>query len=112
MHELGHAHLHLSENNECSFFDSEENIGKSTDKREIAADTFSSNALISEKLWAAHKQGLLTRPTAEKVEAFAEKLNIHQSIVAGRIRFEKGKYNLLPKISGKGNLREKFGYSE
>ncbi len=110
LHELGHAHLHLSNNTECSFFDSEENQRKSTDQREIEANSFASNALIPETLWEKHSGDLLIRPSVIKVERFAEQLNIHSSIVAGRIRFEKGKFNLLPKIEGKGSLRTKFSY--
>ena len=110
LHELGHAHLHLSDDKECSFFDSEENQRKSTDQREIQANNFASNALIPETLWEDHRENLLSRPTVAKVETFAEHLNIHSAIVAGRIRFEKGRFNLLPKIQNNGNLRERFNY--
>ncbi len=108
LHELGHIHLHISEAVSLAFFDSESNLRKTQDKRELEANQFAANALIPEQSWVEHRDDLLNRPTESKVNAFAEMLTIHRSIVAGRIRFEKNIYKLLPQIDGKASLRKQF----
>ena len=80
-----------------AFFDSEENLKKTTDDREREANEFASNALIPKEIWESHKKELLTKPSITKTTDFAERLNVHRSIVAGRIRFEKQNYKVSPR---------------
>jgi HTH-type transcriptional regulator/antitoxin HigA len=107
MHELGHAHLHLHDQTEA-FFDDVDRVSKTKDTREIEANTFASEALIDSKIWEANKSNLLKRPTAEKTVRFAESLNIHSAIVAGRIRWERDNYLLLPSLNANGRLKKLF----
>lgn len=107
MHELGHAHLHLHDLTEA-FFDDVDQVGKAQDTREVEANNFASEALIPESAWVANRENLLRRPSREKTLRFAEALNVHGSIVAGRIRWERDNYKLLPSLNTNGQLKKLF----
>ena len=105
MHELGHAHLHLHGQSEA-FFDDVDRVAKTKDRRELEANAYASQALIPSEAWASNKATLLRRPTVEKTQRFAESLNIHSSIVAGRICWERDNYTLLPQLNANGKLKK------
>jgi HTH-type transcriptional regulator / antitoxin HigA len=107
MHELGHAHLHLHDRTEA-FFDDVERLSKTEDIRERQANDFASEALIPKELWETNSTALLKRPSPDKTIRFAETLNIHSSIVAGRIRWERDDYKLLPTLSANRRLKKLF----
>lgn len=107
MHELGHAHLHLHDRKEA-FFDEVKKVARAKDKREIEANEFAAEALIPSEAWKRHGDTLLKRPTPEKTERFAEQLNIHSAVVAGRIRWERDNYKLLPSLNNNGRLKKLF----
>lgn len=103
-HELGHVFLHLFDNVYFDFFDEEGPIGR--DHLEVEADEFALNALIPDDQWEL----CLSRfaPSTESVELDAERLSIHPSIIAGRIRKELNDYTLLSDLVGHGKVRNQF----
>jgi HTH-type transcriptional regulator/antitoxin HigA len=105
MHELGHVYLHLHDPNEA-FFDDLDRVTKAKEVREVEANQFAADALIPKELWKAHQSSLTRRPSLEKTEHFAETLNIHSAIVAGRIRWERDDYSLLPSLNANGHLKK------
>lgn len=103
-HELGHVFLHLFDGLRYDFFD-EEN-GSDADAIEAEADRFALNALISDDLW----NQCLSRfaLSEEAVQIDAKNLSIHPSIIAGRIRKERGNYTILNELVEQGQVRPQF----
>jgi len=105
MHELGHIFLHLFDSLNLDFFD--EQNGVDEDEIEKEADDFALNNLIPEDLW---NQCLSRFSVTEKsVMIDAENLDIHPSIIAGRIRKEQNNYTILSNLVGQGKVRKSFG---
>lgn len=85
-HELGHILLHLTslkDRKNRIFLDMENR--EQPDKQEEEADAFARDILIPEK-YAHHLPSLTTK---DSIHAFAEKLQVHPGIVAGRLQHEK-----------------------
>jgi HTH-type transcriptional regulator / antitoxin HigA len=104
-HELGHVFLHLFSALRLDFFDEEDN--GSNDGIEREADKFALDCLIPEAAW---KQCLSRFAlSSEAVLIDAEKLGIDPSIIAGRIRKERGNYQVLNELIGSGTVRAQLG---
>ncbi len=104
LHELGHVFLHLFENLGLDFFD--EDDCNNDDPMEQEADDFALETLIPPELW----EQCLSRfsQTEESVRLDALNLDIHESIIAGRIRKESSNYSILNNLVGNGKLRPLF----
>ena len=104
LHELGHVFLHLFNGQRYDFFDEEG--ASETDSIEAEADQFALEALIPEELW----EKCLSRfaRTDEAVQIDASNLDIHPSIIAGRIRKECDNYTILTSLVGHGQVRPQF----
>lgn len=103
-HELGHVFRHLFENTHLDFFDEEGPIGD--DHLENEANEFALNSLIPSREW----EKCLSRfaITEETVRADADRLGVHASIIAGRIRQECNDYTLLTNLVGQGEVHRYF----
>lgn len=104
-HELGHVYLHLFDSLGMDFFD-EQDDGYDSDQIEQEADLYSLNKLIPPELWDTCLSRFTI--TEEAVLMDAERLAIHPSIIAGRIRSEQDKYYLLSDLLGSGMVRTQF----
>ncbi len=104
LHELGHVFLHLMDGLRYDFFDEEGTSGE--DKVELAADQFALDSLIPEAKW----DECLSRfaLSEEAVQIDATTLGIDVSIIAGRIRKERGDYTLLTSLIGQGQVASQF----
>jgi HTH-type transcriptional regulator/antitoxin HigA len=100
-HELGHVFLHLFGSLRLDFFDEED--GSESDGVERDADKFALDHLISDANW----RQCLSRfaLTDEAILIDAEKLNVHPSIIAGRIRKERNNYRIFNNLVGSGTVR-------
>jgi HTH-type transcriptional regulator / antitoxin HigA len=100
-HEIGHVFLHLYTSLRLDFFDEED--GFDGDGIEKEADQFALTNLIPDQLW---KQCLSRFALSEEAVLIdAEKLGIHPSIIAGRIRKERNNYHILSNLVGNGTVR-------
>ncbi len=106
-HELGHVFLHLFNSLSMDFFDEKNDESDSEDDIEKEADLFALNTLIPESKWNDCLS--IFSMSKEAVELDAERLSIHPSIVAGRIRNEKNNYTILNDSIGQGEVRVSFG---
>lgn len=104
MHELAHIILH-SENN-CNFFYDDLDSPDVTDLREREADSLAGEALVPSEIWEDSPARLI--PSAMAAEGLARELGVHIVIVAGKMRFESGKYMYLNKIINKERIRHLF----
>lgn len=104
MHELGHVFQHLFDSLRFDFFDEEG--GNNSDAIEAAADKFALDTLIPETLW----DQCLSRfaLSEEAVQIDAEAIGIDPSIIAGRIRKERGNYTILNALVGQGQVRSQL----
>lgn len=104
MHELGHVFLHLFDGLRFDFFDEEG--GADGDAIETEADKFALDALIPEELWDQCLSRFAMSEEAVKIDA--ETIGIDPSIIAGRIRKERGNYTILNDLVGLGEVRSQL----
>jgi len=104
LHEIGHLHLHLNNDDYTNFVDDLQKIN-ALDDFEKEADDFASNALIPPRFW---KDKLLTDFKTEEIISLAESIGVHTAIVAGRIRWENNNYKILSKLIGSREVRKQF----
>lgn len=104
MHELGHIFLHLFDGLRFDFFDEES--ASDSDTIEAQADKFALDTLIPEDLW----DQCLSRfaLSEEAVGIDAKTIGIDPSIIAGRIRKERGNYTILNDLVGQGQVRSQL----
>ena len=103
-HELGHVFLHLMDGLRYDFFDEEGTAENDVVERE--ADQFALDSLIPEEKW----DECLSRfaLSEEAVQIDAKNLGIDPSIIAGRIRKERGDYTILTSLVGQGQVALQF----
>ena len=104
LHEIGHIFLHLHEGLQLDFFDEEGANG--SDKIEAEADRFALDTLIPPTLWDQCLSRFALSNEAVLIDA--ETLGIHPSILAGRIRRERGDWTILNDLVGQGTVRRQF----
>lgn len=104
MHELGHVFLHLFDGLRFDFFDEEG--GNDGDAIEVEADKFALNALIPEALWDQCLSRFALSEEAVRIDA--EAIGIDPSIIAGRIRKERGNYTILNDLVGRDQVRSQL----
>ena len=104
LHELAHIGLHLRDAND-SFLDDmdlRDTPARNEATQEIEADTAAEEALIPRAEWAEAK--LNRSPSYARISAFAQKLGVHQAIIAGRIRYETKDYRKFSPLLGVGEV--------
>ena len=104
MHELGHVFLHLFDGLRFDFFDEES--ASDTDSIEAEADKFALDALIPEALWDQCLSRFALSEEAVRIDA--ETIGIDPSIIAGRIRKERGNYAILNDLVGLRQVRSQL----
>lgn len=102
-HELVHVQKHLNQGRLFIADNLEDKVHQQTTE-EREADEGARDILIPQAEWLA--AGLTVEPTMEAAIAMADKLRIHPSIVAGRVRHETGNWRLLSSI--KADVRRLF----
>lgn len=101
LHELGHVTRHWGPLLLDGFLDEEGD--DLSEKLEAEADDFAINAIIPTEAWAASFVQYTKSP--EAVIEFAAKRNIHEALVAGRIRRERKNYAEFSDLVGNGKIR-------
>ena len=104
MHELGHVFLHLFDGLRFDFFDEES--ASDSDTIESEADKFALDTLIPEDLWDQCLSRFALSEEAVKIDA--KTIGIDPSIIAGRIRKERGNYTILNDLVGQGQVRSQL----
>jgi len=105
IHELAHIALnHLTQDTRYIYDDLD--ADSSNDQREKQADDLASEVLIPENAWENSLAKDLNTPEAAK--RLAKKLNIHPSIVAGKMRYIEKSYRILNNVVGHHKVRSCF----
>jgi HTH-type transcriptional regulator/antitoxin HigA len=105
MHELAHISLHFDKDITFQFIDDLE-LDEQNDIREREADELAGEVLIPSGKWEQSPASIV--PAVDAAIAFADELNIHPAIVAGRIRREHKAYRLLNNLVGHNEVRKYF----
>ncbi|MES2942531.1 MAG: ImmA/IrrE family metallo-endopeptidase [Pseudomonadota bacterium] len=95
LHELIHVKKHLSPGRSFIADNLEDKIHQQT-QEEREADEGAREILIPQAVWL--ESDLVSSPTMDAAMALADKLRIHPTIVAGRVRFECSNWRLLSSI--------------
>lgn len=103
LHELVHVQQHLKPEHPFIADNLEDKVHQQT-QEEREADDGARDILIPQSEWLA--SGLTDEPSMEAALALADKLRIHPTIVAGRVRHETGNWRLLSSI--KADVRRLF----
>lgn len=108
LHEVAHVWRHLNDSEE-TFVDRIERMAsleRSPDAKENEANRIARDALIRRAVWERCPARLA--PSRENIQSLADELHIHPAIVAGRIQFESGQYNLFREFLGQGEVKRLF----
>lgn len=108
MHELVHVWRHLTA--DARRFYDDLDAEATQDAREREADEMAREALIPMDDWVSSPARALH--SVEAVDDLAQRLRIHPAIVAGRIRFESGRFRILSGLVGHGEVRSVFNEVE
>jgi len=106
MHELAHVVLHYNQDIEL-FYDELENVkGFDIGPKEKEADRLASETLVPSNKWEISPAKLV--PSSIAANSLAKELGIHIAIVAGKIRYEGGKWAYLNTIIGQAKVQKYF----
>jgi HTH-type transcriptional regulator/antitoxin HigA len=108
LHELAHVGRHMEGNGDAAFLDdlSLRTAPGRGDAKEVEADEWAEEALISREAWET--SAVRGSPSPMAVVEFANALHVHPAIVAGRVRFERKNFRMLSHFVGTGEVRRQF----
>jgi len=104
LHELAHIVLHLRDDPDNVFIDSIEDEDHSESEIEAEANAFAKDSFVPRDAWMRSEAFRFGKETA--IIALAEEFGIHHAIVAGRLRFERKKYQSFSHLLGAGQVRD------
>lgn len=106
MHELAHIALHYNQGINLFYDELEDIKGIDFGVKEKEADQLAGEALVSTSKWEVSPARLI--PSSMAADSLAKELGVHVAIVAGKIRYEGGKYFYLNNIIGQAKVRQCF----
>lgn len=105
-HELAHQALHLEFEPTDSYLEDLSIADPKNEPKELEADGWASEQLIPNDLWAASR--ITEHSSIADIKEFANRLQIHPAIVAGRIRKLTNNYHLFNQLVGHRQVRTLF----
>ena len=105
-HELAHVLLHQG-SEQTAYLDRLFGDGEHVSNIEKEADELAGNLLISPEEW--RKSPLRYGSTPTLVRKFAERIGVHESVVAGRIRHDTGNWTIHNDSVNEFDVRALFG---
>jgi HTH-type transcriptional regulator / antitoxin HigA len=106
MHEVAHIALHYDQDISIFYDELEDIKGLDIGSKEKEADNLASEALVPSSKWEISPAKLI--PNSIAASSLAKELGVHIAIIAGKIRYEGGKWFYLNKIIGKEKVRNYF----
>jgi HTH-type transcriptional regulator/antitoxin HigA len=85
---LAHEAAHIARGDDGVLDAPPDRVDRSKDPRERASDLLASNWLIDPKGYAAFRQATADVPTRAQIEAFADRVGRHPSIIVGRLQHD------------------------
>ncbi len=106
MHELAHIALHYNQGISFFFDELEDIKGLDIGEKEKEADKLASEALVPSDKWEISPAKLI--PSSLAANSLAKELGVNIAIIAGKIRYEGGKWVYLNSIINKEQVRKYF----
>lgn len=106
MHEVAHIALHYGQDISLFYDEFEDIKGLDIGSKEKEADNLASEALVPSSKWEISPAKLI--PNSIAATSLAKELGVHVAIIAGKIRYEGGKWFYLNNIIGKEKVRKYF----
>ncbi len=109
LHELSHIKLHLM-SDKSPMFDDFDTPNKNLPQIELEADNLARDTLIPPEHWNLTKRRVMGKIVRkDSIKSLAKEIGVHESIVAGRIRYDTRSYRVLSAFVGNGIPRKLFG---
>jgi HTH-type transcriptional regulator/antitoxin HigA len=106
LHELAHVWKHLDARTYRAIIDEDVEQAKDTEAKEREANDIANEALLPRADW--RRSDTFRNPTTTNIRALAAEQQIHPSIVAGRVRFERNNYALFSALVGHRQVHPLF----
>ncbi|OGL38164.1 MAG: hypothetical protein A2042_05405 [Candidatus Schekmanbacteria bacterium GWA2_38_11] len=106
MHEVAHIALHYGQDISLFYDEFEDIKGLDIGSKEKEADNLASEALVLSSKWEISPAKLI--PSSIAASSLAKELGVHIAIIAGKIRYEGGKWAYLNNIIGKEKVQKYF----
>ena len=106
MHELAHIVLHYDQDVDFFYDELEDPKGSDIGIKEREADKLASEALVPSDKWEISAARLI--PSSVAANSLAKELGVNIAIVAGKIRYESGKWIYLNSIVGGAKVQKFF----
>jgi len=103
LHELAHIVLHLRDDSDDVFVDSIEDGDREESEVEAEANAFAKDSFVPRDAWL--RSDAFRYATEPAILALAEKFEIHPAVIAGRLRFEKKRYQEFSQLLGTNKVR-------
>ncbi len=103
LHEVGHIVLHLRDDSHEVFIDSIEDEDREESEVEAEANAFAKDSFVPRDAWL--RSDAFRLGTEPAIFALADKFEIHPAIIAGRLRFERRRYQAFSQLLGAGQVR-------
>lgn len=107
LHEVAHVWKHLTSADEA-FVDRIESVNDSdaSNAYEVEANKIARDSFVRRTVWERSTAKLA--PSKQSIQELADSLHIHPGIIAGRIQFESGKYEVFREFLGQGTVTKQF----
>lgn len=106
MHEVAHIALHYDQGISFFYDELEDIKGLDVGEKEREADKLASEALVPSDKWEISPAKLI--PSSLAASSLAKELGVNIAIIAGKIRYEGGKWVYLNSIIGKEKVQKYF----
>lgn len=103
LHELAHIILHLSHDRDGVFVDSIDEEDSEDSEIEAEANAFAKDSFVPRDAWL--RSDAFRFGTESAIVALANKFEINPAVVAGRLRFERKKFQAFAHLLGAGEVR-------
>ncbi|MCC6812262.1 MAG: transcriptional regulator [Deltaproteobacteria bacterium] len=107
LHELAHIGRHIQRGDRHDVFIDDLSLRDSqASTQELEADEWAEEALVPRQEW---ERSVASRnPTPASVIGFANEIEVHPAVVAGKVRHTQNNYRLLSHFVGAGEVRRHF----
>ncbi|TVM10732.1 hypothetical protein DPQ33_18910 [Oceanidesulfovibrio indonesiensis] len=74
----------------------------------LRLDVLARDAVVPIEIWQGHKVTKVKSPKKEHIIDLASQMEVHPALIAGRVRYERGRYNILSNLVGNGEFKKLF----
>jgi HTH-type transcriptional regulator/antitoxin HigA len=102
LHEIAHIWRHVKKDNAVV----DDLDASSTERNEVEANRLAREAFIPRVIWK--RSDAYLSPSKENIDLLSRELKITPAVIAGRLRKERGNYQLFSDLIGQGEVRRQL----